>query len=106
MRRQRLRELGPRGPKKEFPELHAKTVEQQRAAARVEAVLQEFPAHAGKIGDTLKKELGPNGPKKIGDIPETHLRPLVSINDDDETLVAAYSKAQDILQKEFRPVGR
>jgi hypothetical protein len=70
----------------EFPELHARTIQKQLAAAQVEASL---------------KELRPNGRNfKIGDMPETHLRPLVSVKNDDETLVAAYSKAQDIAKEE------
>lgn len=69
---------------KEFPELHAKTVEQQLAAARVEAVLQEFPAHAGKIGD----------------MPERHARPLVQLRHDPAALNNAYTKAQDIAKEE------
>ena len=70
----------------EFPELHARTIEKQLGAARVEAKLQD---------------LRPNGRNfKIGDMPETHLRPLVSVKNDDETLVAAYSKAQDIAKEE------
>lgn len=70
----------------EFPELHERTIRRQLYAAQIE--------------DTLKKELGPNGPKKLGDIPEAHLRPLVSVKNDDETLVAAYTKAQDIAKEE------
>ena len=70
----------------EFPELHERTIRRQLYAAQIE--------------DTLKKELGPSGPKKLGDIPEKHLRPLVSVKNDDETLVAAYSKAQDIAKEE------
>ena len=69
---------------KEFPELHAKTVEQQLAAARVEAVLQEFPAHAGKIGD----------------MPERHARPLVQLRHDPTALNDAYTKAQKIADEE------
>lgn len=49
---------------------------------------------------TNKKELGPGGPKEIGDIPEKHLRPLVSVKNDDETLVAAFTSAQDIAKVE------
>ena len=71
---------------KEFPELHERTIRKQLHAAQVEV--------------TLKRELGPGGPKKIGDILEKHLRPLVSVKNDDETLVAAYSKAQDIAKEE------
>jgi len=70
----------------EFPELHERTIRRQLYAAQIE--------------DTLKKELGPNGPKKLGDIPESHLRPLVSVKNDDETLVAAYTKAQEIAKDE------
>ena len=70
----------------EFPELHARTIEKQLGAARVEAKL---------------KDLRPNGRNfKIGDMPETHLRPLVSVKNDDETLVAAYTKAQEIAKDE------
>jgi len=69
---------------KEFPELHAKTVEQQLAAARVEAVLQEFPAHAGKIGD----------------MPVRHTRPLVELRHDPVALNDAYTKAQEIAKDE------
>lgn len=70
----------------EFPELHARTIEKQLGAARVEAKLQD---------------LRPNGRNfKIGDMPETHLRPLVSVKNDDETLVAAYTKAQNIANEE------
>jgi len=53
----------------EFPELHERTIRRQLYAAQIE--------------DTLKKELGPGGPKKLGDIPEKHLRPLVSVKNDD-----------------------
>lgn len=70
----------------EFPELHARTIEKQLGAARVEAKLQD---------------LRPSGRNfKIGDMPEAHLRPLVSVKNDDETLVAAYAKAQDIAEEE------
>ena len=70
----------------EFPELHARTIEKQLGAARVEAKLQD---------------LRPNGRNfKIGDMPETHLRPLVSVKNDDETLAAAFTKAQDIAKEE------
>lgn len=70
----------------EFPELHARTIEKQLGAARVEAKLQD---------------LRPSGRNfKIGDIPEAHLRPLVSVKNDDETLVAAYTKAQEIAKNE------
>jgi len=70
----------------EFPELHERTIRRQLYAAQIE--------------DTLKKELGPQGPKSLGDIPEKHLRPLVSVKNDDETLVAAYTKAQQIAKDE------
>ena len=70
----------------EFPELHERTIRQQLAAARVEISLKELGAAA------------PN--HKIGDIPEKHLRPLVSVKNDDETLVAAYTKAQEIAKDE------
>ena len=69
---------------KEFPELHAKTVEQQLAAARVEAVLQEFPGSPGKIGD----------------MPESHARPLVQLRHDPVALNDAYTKAQEIAEEE------
>lgn len=70
----------------EFPELHARTIQKQLAAAQVEASL---------------KELRPNGRNfQIGDMPETHLRPLVSVKNDGETLVAAYSRAQEIASAE------
>jgi len=70
----------------EFPELHARTIEKQLGAARVEAKLQD---------------LRPSGRNfKIGDMPEAHLRPLVSVKNDDETLVAAYAKARDIAEEE------
>jgi hypothetical protein len=70
----------------EFPELHERTIRKQ--------------LHAAQVEETLKRELGPAGPKKIGDIPEKHLRPLVSVKNDDETLVAAYTKAQEIAKDE------
>lgn len=70
----------------EFPELHERTIRKQ--------------LHAAQVEETLKRELGPSGPKKIGDIPEAHLRPLVSVKNDDETLVAAYTKAQEIAKDE------
>lgn len=70
----------------EFPELHERTIRRQLYAAQVE--------------ETLKRELGPAGPKSLGSTPEKHLRPLVSVKNDDETLVAAYTKAQDIAKAE------
>lgn len=70
----------------EFPELHARTIEKQLGAAEVEANL---------------KKLRPNGRNfTIGSMPETHLRPLVSVKNDEETLVAAYTKAQEIAKEE------
>ncbi len=70
----------------EFPELHARTIQKQLAAAQVEASL---------------KDLRPGGRNfKIGDIPEKHLRPLVSVKNDDETLAAAFTKARDIADEE------
>lgn len=70
----------------EFPELHARTIQKQLAAAQVEASL---------------KELRPDGRNfQIGNIPEAHLRPLVSVKNDDETLVAAFGKAQEIAKEE------
>lgn len=70
----------------EFPELHARTIERQLGAARVEAQLKSSGHLAGS--------------HKVGDLPEAHLRPLVSVKNDDETLVAAYTKAQDIAKEE------
>jgi hypothetical protein len=70
----------------EFPELHERTIRKQ--------------LHAAQVEETLKRELGPAGPKKIGDIPEKHLRPLVSVKNDEDTLVAAYEKAQEIATEE------
>jgi hypothetical protein len=70
----------------EFPELHARTIQKQLAAAQVEASL---------------KELRPDGRNfQIGDMPEAHLRPLVSVKNDDETLAAAFTKARDIAEEE------
>ena len=70
----------------EFPELHARTIQKQLAAAQVEASL---------------KDLRPEGRNfKIGDIPEKHLRPLVSVKNDDETLAAAFTKARNIANEE------
>jgi len=70
----------------EFPELHERTIKKQ--------------LHAAQVEEALKRELGPNGPKFVGATPETHLRPLVSVKNDDETLVAAYTKAQEIAKDE------
>lgn len=69
---------------KEFPELHAKTVEKQLAAARVEAVLQEFPPRGGKIGD----------------MPAKHAIPLVQLRHDPIALNDAFTKAQEIAKEE------
>ena len=69
---------------KEFPELHAKYVEKQLAAARVDAVLQEFPPKGGKISE----------------LPERHARELVSLRHDPEALKSAYEKAIDIAETE------
>jgi hypothetical protein len=68
----------------EFPELHERTIRKQLNAAQVEAKL---------------KELGPIGPN-TPELPETHLRPLVSVKNDDETLVAAFGRAQEIAKEE------
>ena len=68
----------------QFPELHAKYVEKQLAAARVDAVLKEFPPKGGKI-----KEL-----------PERHARELVSLRHDPEALKGAYEKALDLADAE------
>ena len=70
----------------EFPELHERTIKKQLYAAQVE--------------EALKRELGPDGPKFVGSTPEAHLRPLVSVKNDEETLVAAYTKAQEIAEEE------
>jgi hypothetical protein len=70
----------------EFPELHERTIRRQLYAAQIE--------------DSLKKELGPAGPKNLGDIPEKHLRPLVSVKNDPETLSAAFTMAKEIAQEE------
>lgn len=71
---------------KEFPELHERTIKKQ--------------LHAAQVEETLKRQLGPDGPKFVGSTPETHLRPLVSVKNDEETLVAAYEKAQEIAGEE------
>tara|TARA_R100001463_G_scaffold55370_3_gene106880 strand:- start:291 stop:1082 length:792 start_codon:yes stop_codon:yes gene_type:complete len=68
----------------EFPDLHERTIRKKLYAAQVEAKL---------------KELGPIGPN-TPELPETHLRPLVSVKNDDETLSAAFVKAQDIAKEE------
>ena len=64
--------------------MHARTIQRQLAAAQVEAKLQEL------------RPIGRN----TGELPETHLRPLVSVKNDDETLAAAFTKAQDIAKEE------
>jgi Glu-tRNA(Gln) amidotransferase subunit E-like FAD-binding protein len=68
----------------QFPELQAKYVEKQLAAARVDAVLQEFPPKGGKIEE----------------LPERHARELVSLRHDPEALKSAYEKALDIADAE------
>jgi polyhydroxyalkanoate synthesis regulator phasin len=68
----------------EFPELHARTIQKQLAAAEVEANL---------------KNLRPLG-RSTPELPEKLLRPLVSVKNNKETLVAAYEKAQKIADKE------
>lgn len=71
----------------EFPELHERTIKKQ--------------LHAAQVEETLIQKLGPIGPNlSIGSLPETHLRPLVSVKNDEETLVAAYTKAQKIADEE------
>jgi len=72
--------------REEFPDLHARTLEKHLEAARVETMLK----NTGQLA----------GSHKIGDTPGAHLRPLVSVKNDDETLVAAYSKAQEIAKEE------
>ena len=68
----------------QFPALQAKYIEKQLAAARVDAVLKEFPPRGGKI-----KEL-----------PERHARELVSLRHDPEALKGAYEKALDLADAE------
>lgn len=72
--------------REEFPDLHARTIEKHLEAARVETVLK----NTGQLA----------GSHKIGTTPGSHLRPLVSVKNDDETLVAAFTKAQDIAKQE------
>lgn len=72
--------------REEFPDLHARTIEKHLEAARVETTLK----NTGQLA----------GSHRIGDTPGAHLRPLVSVKNDDEILVAAYSKAQDIAKEE------
>ena len=69
---------------KEFPLLHAKTVEEHLSAARVEAVLQEFPGAHGKIGD----------------MPGRHAKPLASLKHDPVALHDAYERAKEIANEE------
>ncbi len=61
----------------EFPELHYRTIQRQLAAAQVEAKLAEL------------RPIGRN----TGELPETHLRPLVGIKNDDELLAKAFDEA-------------
>ena len=68
----------------EFPELHERTIRQQLAAAKVETTLKELGA------------IAPN----TAELPETHLRPLVSVKNDDEVLAAAFTKAQELAKDE------
>jgi hypothetical protein len=70
----------------EFPELHERTIRKQ--------------LHAAQVEETLKRELGPEGPKFVGATPEKHLRPLVSVKNDPETLSAAFTMAKEIAQEE------
>lgn len=72
--------------REEFPDLHARTIEKHLEAARVETVLKNTGQLAGN--------------HRIGDTPGAHLRPLVSVRNDDETLSAAFTKAQDIAKEE------
>lgn len=61
----------------EFPELQYRTIQRQLAAAEVEEKLAE---------------LRPNG-RGTGELPETHLRPLVCLKNDDELLASAFDEA-------------
>ena len=61
----------------EFPELHYRTIQRQLAAGQVEAKLAE---------------LRPAG-RNTSELPEKHLRPLVSIKNDDELLTKAFDEA-------------
>ena len=65
---------------KEFPQMHAKTIEKDLAAARAEAVLKEFPQNGGNIGDMTR----------------SHAAPLAVLRHDPEALNDAYEKAKDI----------
>ena len=69
---------------KEFPLLHAKTVEEHLSAARVEAALQEFPGAHGKIGD----------------MPGSHAKSLGSLKHDPVALHDAYERAKEIAEEE------
>ena len=69
---------------KEFPLLHAKTVEEHLSAARIEAALQEFPGAPGKIGD----------------MPGAHARALSPLRNDPVALNDAYGRAKEIADEE------
>lgn len=69
---------------KEFPQMHAKTIEKDLAAARAEAVLKEFPQNGGNIGDMTR----------------SHAAPLAALRHDPEALNDAYEKAKDIATDE------
>ena len=69
---------------KEFPQMHAKTIEKDLAAARAEAVLKEFPQNGGNIGDMTR----------------SHAAPLAALRHDPEALNDAYKKAKDIATDE------
>ena len=69
---------------KEFPQMHAKTIEKDLAAARAEAVLKEFPQNGGNIGDMAR----------------SHAAPLAVLRHDPEALNDAYEKAKDIATDE------
>ena len=69
---------------KEFPQMHAKTIEKDLAAARAEAVLKEFPQNGGNIGDMAR----------------SHAAPLAVLRHDPEALNDAYEKAKDIAADE------
>ena len=70
----------------EFPELHARTIQRQLAAAQVEQTLKSN----GQLAVS----------HKVGDMSEYQLRPLVSVKNDDETLIAAFGKAREIAKEE------
>ena len=69
---------------KEFPQMHAKTIEKDLAAARAEAVLKEFPQNGGNIGDMTR----------------SHAAPLAVLRHDPEALNDAYEKAKGIAADE------